>query len=34
MNESQPGEKQSGFQRQLAIYYLVFSEFTWQAVYI
>lgn len=34
MNESQPGEKISGFQIQLAIYYLAFSEFTWQVVYI
>jgi hypothetical protein len=34
MNESQTGEKQSGFQRQLAIYYLAFSEFTRQVVYI
>ncbi|MDF9910110.1 hypothetical protein ABIC12_000687 [Pantoea agglomerans] len=34
MNESQTGEKLSGFQRQLAIYYSAFSEFTRQEVYI
>ncbi len=34
MNESQTGEKLSGFQRQLAIYYSAFSELTWQVVYI